>query len=129
MTSDLHLTPHFESFVRAQLQTGRFRSREDLISAALALLEEQSASTPTTNAWATAGHSTRPDRAPAAAASHSEGNQSLSQSLPSNLAAAPNIARRSPRGLLADLASHLDHEDFMEARSEAWSRYLDDRAG
>jgi putative addiction module CopG family antidote len=97
--SVVHLTPHLEAFINAQLASGRFNSREDVIRAALALLEGKSP--PTEMAQTSLSHTY--DR-PAA----------------SDSSAVP----RSPRGLLADLHDHVDQDDIEEAHREVWSRYL-----
>jgi len=111
MASDLHLTPHFEAFISAQLLAGRFQSRDDVISAALSLFEQTSASADaarprlTNNAKARERISPNPD-----------------SSLP--VLETTSIARRSPRGLLADIPSNIDPDDIKIARREMWSGYL-----
>jgi Arc/MetJ-type ribon-helix-helix transcriptional regulator len=133
MTSELHLTPHLESFVRAQLQTGRFRSRDDVISAALALLEGQFHSSEIPKTWSKHASSTFQDPEHSTTAvnqdSQPNGDQFPSRTSPGSDKTADSAPRRSPRGLLADLPSHLGPDDFKDARGEVWSRFQDDQAG
>jgi putative addiction module CopG family antidote len=51
MTINVPLPPHLEQLVREQMATGRFQSPDDVIRAALRLLEEQSLSTDAAKAW------------------------------------------------------------------------------
>jgi Arc/MetJ-type ribon-helix-helix transcriptional regulator len=131
MPSDLHLTPHLDAFVRAQLHTGRFQTRDDLISAALSLLEKQGTSSEKSTSWSNANVRTgqaspAPDHAMKKISEGQLPNHALPATDPAPQSAAP---RRSPRGMLADLRSDIDPEDIKEARSEMWSGHLNGHAG
>lgn len=103
MNVTVSLTPHFEQFVRQQLAAGRFNSEDEVINAALRLLEYQSL----------------PQGAAVA------GDKQMSQAaVPADLAS----GRRSPRGLLADIRSDITAEEIMEARREMWSGLASDKA-
>jgi Arc/MetJ-type ribon-helix-helix transcriptional regulator len=116
MPSSTPLPPHLERFVRQQIATGCYDSEDDLIRAALRLLEASSASgTPT---------GSRPDRhrelaRPAAGERWETPGEWLTDSPPTETT--PPSARRSPRGLLADLRSGISPDDIREARSELWA--------
>jgi putative addiction module CopG family antidote len=111
MASDLHLTPHFEAFISAQLLAGRFQSRDDVISAALSLLEQTSASA---------------DTGRSRLRSNAKARERVSPNTDSTLPAlkTTSIARRSPRGLLADIPSNIDPDDIKIVRREMWSGYM-----
>ncbi|HYV35188.1 MAG TPA: type II toxin-antitoxin system ParD family antitoxin [Gemmataceae bacterium] len=111
MASDLHLTPHLEAFISAQLLAGRFQSRDDVISAALSLLEQTSASA---------------DAAESRPTNYTKARERISPNPNASLPAleTPLISRRSPRGLLADIPSNIDPDDIKLARREMWSGYL-----
>jgi hypothetical protein len=128
MNSNTPLPPHLEQFVREQIAAGRFLSEGDVLRAALQLLEESS-------------HADMP--------SGSRPNERVagfsSQSLPvaterwevlrgpradadgSSQLSAP--AKRSPRGLLADLRSNLSPDQIADARHEMWAGFLHGEAG
>ena len=118
--------PSTRIFRAHQLQAGRFRSRDDVITAALALLEEQAASHEMSRPRSNRTIPTDRGREPSVPAVNEMPERRVEQ-LPGDKAALPT-ARRSPRGLLADLPSHLGPDDFKDARSEVWSRFLDGRA-
>jgi putative addiction module CopG family antidote len=132
MPSDLHLTPHLASFVRAQLQTGRFQTSDDVICAALSLLEEQSATAGKSNAWPKRDIQTELSGKPGDSVedklSSGHPDRPADQTQPTPEKQALSVVRRSPRGILADLHSHIDPEEIREARSEMWSARLDGHA-
>ena len=99
MQINVFLTPHFEQFVREQMAHGGFQSEDEVICAALRLLEDRARS-----------------QVPTA----------LRNGLSSNSASKSTtgtFARRSPRGLLADLPSHIGPDELRSARDEVWSRF------
>jgi putative addiction module CopG family antidote len=103
MTVSTPLPPELKQFVCEQLASGVFQSESEVLFAALRLLRQRSTS-----------HATSAQRT-----LHGPGQPSddaLSRSMSTN----PG-ARRSPRGILADLRSHISLDDIKEARSETWS--------
>jgi putative addiction module CopG family antidote len=118
MTPDL--TPHFQQFVRDQLKSGRYRDEGDLIRAALSLLEAQSTSL---SSRESKGVAPPCPLSPPAIKSRRE----ILEPRPAYEGVTGDgkekfaVARRSPRGILADLRSDLSLEDFKDARQEMWS--------
>ena len=114
MNISVPLTPHLEQFLREQLATGRFQTEDEIICAALRLLEDQTqrrsgreaGMDPT--AWAPK------------AASWEELRDRLNNR-DTDRAALDPLTRRSPGGILADLRSNISLEDFREARRELWA--------
>jgi putative addiction module CopG family antidote len=100
MTINVPLSPHLQAFVRKQLASGRFQSEDDLIRAALLMLEENSRSHETSNAC--------PHGA---------------DQVPSDVEARSPSRLRSPRGILADIRSSITSDDIKSARQEMWSRF------
>ncbi len=93
MNVNVPLSPHLEQFVRDQLARGRFQSEGDVIRAALRLLEGQSLA-----------------------------QGALRVQFGNDAARGPS-ARRSPRGILADLRSDIGLEEVKEARREMWAGF------
>jgi len=127
MNISVPLSPHLEHFVREQLASGLFRSEGDVIQAALRLLEDQSLS-----------HGQLPERlkqnpdadgtgTPAKPASKDFWGglraQFYADRVPGNEAGRMPAERRSPRGLLADLRSHISADDIKDARREMRSGF------
>lgn len=116
MPFDTPLPPHLERFVRQQVAAGRYHSEDEVIRAALRLLE----------ASAPAGPPSRipPGRhrelaRPAVGERWQTPGDWLANSATQETTPAP--ARRSPRGLLADLRSGITPDDIRDARSELWA--------
>ena len=117
------LPPHLERFVRQQIAAGRYHSKDEVIRAALRLLEESFLSrTPsaplserTTSDWS------RRLARPAAGERWETPGEWLAGSPAKETA--PNPPRRSPRGLLADLPSGISYDDVREARGELWAGF------
>jgi Arc/MetJ-type ribon-helix-helix transcriptional regulator len=133
MASDLPLTPHLEKFVRDQLGTGRFQSRSDMICAALSLFEQRSQDagepkpSPTADAQMCLPHQ---QSEPVSKERRERLRPSLRKDAePIGAGTAMPVVRRSPRGILADLASHIGPDEIKEARSKMWSGTLNDQAG
>jgi Arc/MetJ-type ribon-helix-helix transcriptional regulator len=99
MTS--HLPPHLEQFVQEQIAIGRFHSEGELIREALQLFQKQFLPHHASAPWP---------------------EQEFDQGLRSRPAPRAD-GRRSPRGILADLRSDLNFDEFREARSEMWSGF------
>jgi hypothetical protein len=99
MTSNL--PPHLEQFVREQIAIGRFHSENEVIRAALQLLEGRFPSHPTSGPL------------PSNEINQVPGPKSTGQA----------ARRRTPRGILADLRSDLCYDEIKEARSEMWSGF------
>lgn len=107
MSGGPSLPPHLEQFVREQVAAGRFPSEGDVIRAAIDLLATSPTGSPE---GATAGRSRRPGSA---------ATLERWEVVGTGTAAPP--ARRSPRGLLADLRSGLSLDDLTDARTELWT--------
>ncbi|HVS34096.1 MAG TPA: type II toxin-antitoxin system ParD family antitoxin [Gemmataceae bacterium] len=125
MTSHTPLPPDLEQFVRQQLAAGRFASEDEVIFAALHLLEQHG-----TPPWPAGS------RPPQATDTLLRSQPSRSVAEPSRVldelgarAAASVAGRRSPRGILADLRSGISFDEIKVARSEMWSGFLDRGAG
>jgi Arc/MetJ-type ribon-helix-helix transcriptional regulator len=111
MNIDVPLTSHLEQFVRDQLTRGGFANEGDVVRAALQLLAFQSQSSSTSAAarpahdhpWNQTGHNQQID-------------DLAGKKLPTL-----NVKRRSPRGLLADIPSHISAEEIKKARNEMWA--------
>jgi Arc/MetJ-type ribon-helix-helix transcriptional regulator len=116
------LTPRQERFIREQLATGRFQHESELFLAALELLEEQieGPSTERREREVVADVIVVPAES-ARAASWDELREQLNQRTAGRDSAAMAPARRSPRGILADIRSHIDLDDIKEARREMWA--------
>jgi putative addiction module CopG family antidote len=127
MNISVPLSPHVEQFVREQLANGFFQTESDVILAALRLLEEQSVS-----------HGPLPARPKQNLETGAIGKPSEPVSkefwdglrerlhadrMPGKEAARISSVRRSPRGILADLRSHINPDDIKEARMEMWSGF------
>ena len=117
MNISVPLTPHLEQFLREQLAIGRFQTEDEIIRAALRLLEDQ-----------TQGHpgretGTEPIAWAPRAASWEELRDGLNNRATDRAALGP-LTRRSPRGILADLRSNISLEDFRGARREAWASHF-----
>ncbi len=112
MTNTTPLPPHLERFVHQQIAAGGYHSEDEVIRAALHLLEG------TSLAGATPGRSGPPGRA-----ALGERWETPAEWLAGSTAkpATPPPPRRSPRGLLADLGGTISFDDVREARSELWS--------
>ena len=117
MTSHTPLPPHLEQFVREQLASGRFQSESEVIRAALQLLEAHSPPHSASGTWRKPRTDDGPRNRPAGPA----GEPVRGFEAPGSGAARP--ARRSPRGLLADLRSDISPDEIREARSELWSGF------
>ena len=114
------LPPHLERFVRQQIAAGGYHSADEVIRAALHLLEGATlAETPAAPrpAGAALGWS-RPSRPAVSERWQTPAEWRASSPAPGTL---PPLPRRSPRGLLADLPSHLTFDDVRAARDELWS--------
>jgi Arc/MetJ-type ribon-helix-helix transcriptional regulator len=87
------LPPDLENIIRDQLAAGRFQSEDEVMRAALRMLDERRSPTPA-----------RP-------------NLSGEPGPPARLP----VVRRSPRGMLADLLSHISPDEITEARTRMWT--------
>jgi len=114
MNINVPLTPHLEQFLREQLATGHFQTEEEVICAALRLLEDQ------TQGQRGRESATAPTAGPPRAASWEELRGRLNNRTTDRAALGP-LTRRSPRGILADIRSNISLEDFREARRELWA--------
>jgi putative addiction module CopG family antidote len=114
MNITVPLTPHLEQFLREQLATGRFQTQDEVVCAALRLLEDQS--------QGRHGKEAGTDLAAGVprAASWEELRGRLNNPA-TGRAALNSPTRRSPRGILADIRSNVTLEDFREARHDAWA--------
>lgn len=115
MTNGTSLPPHLERLVRRQIAAGRYHSADDVIRAALQLLEASApAGTPP------GSPDRRSERArPTLGQRWQTPGDWLAGSPAQGTTTAP--ARRNPRGLLADLRSGITYDDVRDARSELWS--------
>jgi putative addiction module CopG family antidote len=118
MTRSTPLPPHLERFVREQIASGRFHSEDGVIRAALQLLEAASRPGTASEPRAATDLSRRPERT---ALTEKWESPREWRSVPPATETAPAPARRSPRGLLADVRSGLSFDDFREARGEMWA--------
>jgi putative addiction module CopG family antidote len=116
MNISVHLTPHLEQFVREQLATGCFQTEDEVIVAALRLLEDQAHRLPRREVG------TAPTAWEPRAASWEELRDRLNNGATGRTAPGP-VTRRSPRGILADIHSNLSLEDFKEPRRELWASF------
>ncbi len=115
------LPPHLERFVSDQIASGRFSSAGDVIRAALQLFQGSSPGDDRT---------ARPLSPPPTGEARPPGPAAVTRRWESPAEwragsaardASPPPARRSPRGLLADLRSDLSPDDFRAARAELWA--------
>jgi hypothetical protein len=129
MNSNTPLPPHLEQFVREQIAAGRFHSEGDVLRAALQLLEESS-------------HADKPSGFRPYERVEGFSRQSLPLVAPERWEVLhgsradtavtdqpPSPAKRSPRGLLADLRSSLSPDEIADARHEMWAGFLHGEAG
>lgn len=100
---NLSLPPDLQRLVHDHLIAGGFHSEAEVLRTALHMLEVQSPKATVT-----------PD-----AVRSSVPPANLDQQASTAVA---NV-RRSPRGMLADLASHISPDEIAEARAEMWSRF------
>jgi putative addiction module CopG family antidote len=121
MISDMYLPPHLERFVREQVATGRFFSEGEVLRTALRLLEASSPADPPAALQSadTTTRSGRPSSRPPAPERWEVLRERRVDTSVTGATAVP--ARRSPRGLLADLRSDLSFDDFKDARDELWT--------
>jgi putative addiction module CopG family antidote len=121
------LPPDLAQFVRVQLAKGRFQSEGEVIRAALYLLEEQSARHETSRTWRkTEIGNARPSITPEPGTTQFWDRLRKvlgAPPMPAQDAGAVPAARRSPRGVLADLRSGISPDEIKEARSEMWSGF------
>ena len=127
MNLSVPLPPHVEQFIRQQLASGLFQSENDIVLAALRLLEGQSQSCGTGPARLIPNFDKGLIRKPSTPisqefseaprkpvqADRARGNEG--DQIPST--------RRSPRGLLADVCSDITFDDLKDARREMWSGF------
>lgn len=120
MSSLIPLPSDLERFVCDQIASGRFQSEDDVIRAALQLLQESARGDRPEglNSPAPTGRSRPP--ALAAVTGRWESPAEWRTSSPAR-ETSPPPARRSPRGILADLRSDLTPDDFRAARAEVWA--------
>lgn len=125
MTSNPPLPPRLERFVRQQLASGRFHSENEVIRAALQLLEEHSPPPETSGTWRKPDLENRLCSKP----SQFAGERRQADAVPGYGTPAQPAVRRSPRGILADLPSGISLDEIKEARSELWSGFPHGTAG
>jgi len=132
MNLSVPLPPHLEQFVREQLASGLFQSESEVFQAALKLLEDQCLSHGPSPARLKQDPDRRPTRKALEPASKVfwEGmrEQLHAEGMPGNEAGRLPSERRSPRGILADIRSHISPDDIKEARREMWSGFLSGEA-
>jgi putative addiction module CopG family antidote len=114
MNISVPLTPHLQQFLREQMATGYFQTENEIIAAALRLLEDQTHARPRRD-QGTASTAWEPR-----AASWQELRNRLNTGA-TGRGAREQMTRRSPRGILADIRSNISLEDFKEARRELWA--------
>jgi putative addiction module CopG family antidote len=114
MNISVPLTPHLQQFVREQMATGYFQTENEIIVAALRLLEDQ------THARLRRDQGMASTAWEPRAASWQELRDRLNNGA-TGRAAREQMTRRSPRGILADIRSNISLEDFKEARRELWA--------
>lgn len=119
MLGSTPLPPHLERFVHQQIAAGSYRSEDEVIRAALHLLEGASlVGTPSgPRPEGTTPGRPRPLLRPAL----DERWQTPAEWRAGPAATEPSPPRRSPRGLLADLGRGLTFDDVREARDELWA--------
>jgi len=131
MTISVPLTPHQEQFLRDQLASGRFESEYDVIRAALQMLEEHSPPTSSPGSFLKhkldSGLSSSPSPPTLKQSWDQFRDQLRADRAPGDAALSPR--RRSPRGILADIPSHLDPADIRQARREMWAGFPHGEAG
>jgi putative addiction module CopG family antidote len=101
------LPQDLERFVRDEIAAGRFGSESDVYRTALQLLVESSL-----------GRKSLPQHR---SGNHWPGQVESWQVLREPSMAAAATVRRSLRGMLADLDSQLEFDEFREARREIWT--------
>ena len=118
MNVDVPLNPQLAQFVSKQLASGRFQSEEELMGEALRLLERQSQ-----QSSRLPNKRDMDDGVTGTPLTHSTpelpGNDVRNPASAANAAAPPKP--RSPRGILADIRSHISPDDIKDARMELWS--------
>jgi Arc/MetJ-type ribon-helix-helix transcriptional regulator len=121
MSIDVGLTPRLQAFIQAELAAGHFQSEEDLVRAAIQLLE-QHANAPRSReaigAKRPMSERTSYNETALSVDSKVQANPPIGNDAPSD-----KRPRRSARGLLADIASHMDPEEFQKARREVWGSW------
>jgi len=121
MNINTPLTPHLEQFVRDQLASGRFHTEAELIRVALGLLEDHCHSQSHSAVRLKSELNQARAGAPAerTVSESSERGQESENVRRFSDDKAPE--RRSPRGILADLCSHISPDEIEEARREMWA--------
>jgi Arc/MetJ-type ribon-helix-helix transcriptional regulator len=114
MDISIPLSAHLEQFLRDQLASGHFRTEADIVCAALHLLEDHSLSK--------GSLSSRRNVADWPTGVNLEAAMN-SDRLEANKQVGENRKRRSPRGILTDIASNISLSDVQEARREMWSTF------
>lgn len=120
MSNSPYLPPHLERFVHQQIATGRYHSEDEVILAALHLLEgappvglpsgSRAEGDPSGCSRQFRPALTERWQTPAEWRAGSAAEETT-----------PSPTLRSPRGLLADLRSGITFDDFREARGELWA--------
>jgi Arc/MetJ-type ribon-helix-helix transcriptional regulator len=121
MSIDVGLTPRLQAFIQAELAAGHFQSEEDLVRAAIQLLEHYANSPRSSGAIGATAHVS--ERTTHGGPALSENAKAQAKPPIRNDLPASKSARRSARGLLADIASHMSPEEFQEARREIWGSW------
>jgi len=127
MTDSTPLPPDLENFVNQQLASGRFQSANELIVSALQLFKQYSPPNQSLkirpNSNVEHGPSTNQPTIPSQPYRPELRERLRPGDIQDRFLPTHSAQRRSPRGILSDLRSHISFDDILEARREVWSSF------